>query len=204
MKILNRSFFYSIVFITALPVLLSGCGIAYTAIAMSPGEREIVLKKPDGGTIDHQALKKIRSIATANLYAWEHMKHNRDTLFKKVVKVKKQPVSEEGASWAARANSVDAFAYVTYTGRDVTTEYAIRQVSIFGSATLTIVRRDGKVIYQQTAVMQQGGATGAAPGVADIFNPLARAIVADIKKGKEMDGATTTAKKKEGWLDKIF
>lgn len=211
MQTSSRSLFSKILFAFMVPFFVSGCtGAMYAAqfiptamVAYSflPAGTELEYSQPDGGVIDPGIFKSIQSVVTANEYAHEYLSSNKDSLFPVVKKTAKQPLSTYSAADSARSNGVSAFVLVDVTG--MSSEMGLLNAKIVhGSASVTVVTRNGKPVYEQTAVLKQKLSSATTLSPRKVSEILAQALVEDMKKGR----STTVAgpREEKSWFSKIL
>lgn len=192
----SSSFLKGVLVIGAVAVStsqLSGCmggllvaQLVPTAIAgymMLPGGVEVELEQPGKGVLSGD-FSKVQSVITDNFYSQEYLEREKD-IFKRVTLAKNPPNSPMSAASAAEKSGHDAFLMVDSGSRSVVRSGFVLK-TIYGSATVTVVSRNGDILYKQTATML--GKTNSPQSLTErqIAQALSQAIIADLKQAKQV------------------
>ncbi len=170
---------------------------AMVGYSMLPGGAKVEVANPGKG-IRNPGIDNIKSILTDNTYAKEYLEN--EELFKKVALAKETPKSPAGAATMARKGGFDGFFLVD--SRDPTVTGGLVMRVEYGKATVRLIRKDGTLLYEQTATLSGRANTPETPTERQVAEALATAIVADLKQSIGSGQATASTEAEENVMDK--
>lgn len=191
----SKELFFSPIALLALTVAtptLTGCAApaalyaaqyiptAIVAYQHVPGGADVEVDHPGKGAVT-SSLNAVKTVITDNRYSQEYLE-NEPGLFNQVKLAKTTPLSTAGAAKSARESGVDAFMMVD-TGR-ATAQGGLMAKIIYGSVSVTLVSRDGTVLYKQSAKLVGKLNSAKNPSEREVAEALAMAIVKDLKASK--------------------
>lgn len=167
----------------AAPALLYAAQYIPTAVVAYqhlPGGANVELDNPGKGAVT-SAFNEVKTVITDNRYSLEYLQ-NEPGLFNQVKLAKTTPLSTAGAAKSARESGVDAFMMVDTGGP--TAQAGIVAKMIYGSVSVTLVSKDGTVLYKQSAKLVGKLNSDKNPSEREVAEALGMAIVKDIKGSK--------------------
>lgn len=167
----------------AAPAVLYAAQYIPTAIVAYqhlPGGANVELDNPGKGAVN-SALNEVKTVITDNRYSQEYLE-NEPGLFEQVKLAKTTPLSTAGAAKSARESGVDAFMMVDTGGP--TAQGGLMAKMVYGSVSVTLVSKDGTVLYKQSAKLVGKLNSDKNPSEREVAEALAMAIVKDLKASK--------------------
>lgn len=175
--------------------------VALVGYQFLPGGVEAELSNPNGG-VTSSSFKSVQTILTDNQYSYEYLNENPDGLFKRVNLAKTSPLSTRGAASMAQKGGYDAFLLVDASGYDVETGFISSHV-VYGSATVTMVSKNGDILYKQKATLKSKMNSAKQLSEREVLEMLAKVIVTDLKNGRTVAQAPADDTKESNALRSV-